>query len=159
MTSFKESFEKGMQAADAALHAKEQIIGVIERASADVNAATGGKIVLCQEKRYPPGTIGAMAPSLGAIGGPPINYLVAALVGDDGKQVKSSSLCVMNVGAYGYPVQIEFNREFLNAEDLRGLESAINILLAHPDTGLAIKRLLLAAPPASPAPLLPSAEQ
>lgn len=139
MPIFEDAIKQGQQNYLDAARAKQEIDDVFAALSAELEAATDGRVKATFGKfsRSKP-----QAPQW-SVALPLVDseeYLALAIVRVGGDK-RATELCDVQVGPFGYPVQLTFPGQFLEAFDRKGLEAALRQLVQHPDIAGKIARV------------------
>ncbi|QXH77457.1 hypothetical protein [Pseudomonas salmasensis] len=145
MADFKNSFDLGLKAAEAAAAKLAEIDSVFEEMNRQISEASEGKIAISRESRY--------SNSINALLGAGIfsnnkksekpeltTYIVA-------KNPLSESSTKADIGEIetnkkGYPCEIRFGSDKFLCEDKVALEKVLSIMLSDPDVGKELARLI-----------------
>lgn len=142
MTSFVESFNRGVQNAEQAQNNRREISDVIGQLSRDIVAASGGMIesVALEERRRLDTSVAGAAAALFGESRTKSYYVLAAHHPQD--EIPTVDLCEVTIPAGGYPVSIKYYNRDVACADREAFENALAELLEDPRIGEKLHSLM-----------------
>lgn len=133
MADFREAFQLGIQAHNAAERARQEIFGLLDEFAAQIHEVSNGQVRIERAKRevLVPGENFTRKPR---------SYDAIAAIDSSGK--KEEELCEYSLEERGYPVTLRYANDYVRCHDREALEQALLKLLAHPETGGKLQRLM-----------------
>ncbi len=144
MSDFREAFAQGQMAFRDAERAQTEICALLDEFAADVQEASGGKLVVRREKRPTRGARGML--EVRASGGPQLVYdstydaLVVAPANVPDEQ--GQEICRYELAEAGYPVTLRYSRTEERCHDVVALKEGLKRLLASPTTGRLLAQVM-----------------
>lgn len=141
MADYRSAIQAGLDAYNDAERARREITEVFEEFAKGVQDASKGHIGIQRSKRTTPF---ATAQAIKRTFGPSVSLveepLVLVAAGRDKQD--SEILCEYSLGERGYPVKLIYGRRNVSCHDRESLEQELQELLAHPETGGKLGRLM-----------------
>lgn len=139
MADFREAFLQGLAAYDDAERARKEIFGLLDEFAEQVEQASAGRVRIERSKGSETSghILGALSPA-----GPLRTREYDALFARRPSGEQREKLCEYSLSDRGYPVTLRYAKEDVSCHDGQGLERGLRHLLAHPETGGKLQRLM-----------------
>ncbi|WP_150688930.1 hypothetical protein [Pseudomonas fluorescens] len=145
MANFKNSFDQGLKAAANTAEKLAEINSVFEELNTQISEASGGKIQFARETRIDRTIesllgVGLFASKKQIEKSTTTTYIIAT--NPLSSKNRKADIGQIEVSKNGYPCEIKFGNDRFHCDDKQGLERALSILLADPDVGKELTRLI-----------------
>jgi hypothetical protein len=145
MANFKNSFDQGLKAAANTAEKIAEINSVFEELNTQISEASDGKIEISRETRIDRTIetllgIGIFANKKQIEKSTTTTYIVAT--NPLSTKTRKVDIGQIEVSKNGYPCEVKFGSDRFHCDDKQGLERALSILLADPDVGKELTKLI-----------------
>ena len=134
MADFREAFLQGLAAYEEAEQARKEIFGLLDEFAEQVHQASNGRV------RIERTSVKAREKLPLASDYHNREYEAIVALGSSGDE--REELCEYSLAERGYPVTLRYAKEDVRCHDGQALERGLQKLLAHPQTGGKLRRLL-----------------
>ncbi|GGY68764.1 hypothetical protein [Marinobacter zhanjiangensis] len=147
MTSFKDSFNKGLDSANQSIKNKEEIKEVFTDLNKELSELTGNKIevlvhTFSEKLESPTATASIFGSVLEEMTRPKYRDYQGIGARNPSKNSSIHELATWSQGRSGYPCKVKFGSKAFICEDKEGLIEALSELLEDPETGEIFQRLM-----------------
>jgi hypothetical protein len=142
MADFRDAFRQGLAAYDDAERARKEIFGLLDEFAEQIEQASTGRVRIergnGKENMFDtPHVFGVPLPG-GTVRTRKYDALFARRPSGDQRE----ELCEYSLSERGYPVTLRYATEDVSCHDGQALEHGLQKLLAHPQTGGKLQRLM-----------------
>jgi NurA-like 5'-3' nuclease len=148
MADFQKAFRQGLEAYEDAERARKEIFGLFDEFAEQVEQASTGRVRIKRDKGTEDTVDAPSSYGMVEFGKPMVpvarvrtrEYEAIVALGSPGEA--REELCEYELGERGYPVTLRYAREDVRCHDGEALERGLQKLLAHPETGGKLQRLM-----------------
>ena len=134
MADFRDAFRQGLAAYDDAERARKEILGLFDEFAEQIEQASTGRVRIERGKQKKMSGNLLLDPFRVR----EYNALFARRPSGDERE----ELCEYSLSERGYPVNLRYAKEDVSCDDGEALERGLRQLLAHPQTGGKLQRLM-----------------
>jgi hypothetical protein len=144
MADFRKAFRSGLDAYNDAERARKEIFGLFDEFAAQIHEESHGRVRIERTPRSQAVPIygSSRSPTLSARPGEGMRTRGYDAIVATGPSGQLEELCEYALGERGYPVNLRYAREDVRCHDREALEIGLQKLLAHPETGGKLQRLM-----------------